>query len=173
MNCLESIPQVNKRMTYYVVEIEEIVKEGELFSQENKLPLLYFDALPDDKCFDLVFCSSTLQYIKEWRSLIKQFSHTGASHILLSDVFCGNFASSFVTLQNYYESKIPHWFFSTSDLIDEFNKNGYKLALHTDATGKRAGINDFLPMSNFPKSHQIELTSHLLFKKQEHCLFKY
>ena len=79
--------------------------------------------------------------------------------------FCGNFKNSFVTIQNYYESKIPHWFFSISDLIYEFQKNGYELSLHSEATGKRAGKDNLLPMSNFPKSHQIETTSHLLFSK--------
>ena len=121
--------------------------------------------LPVNNPVDLVFCSSALQYVKDWKKLIKEFAATGASKILLSDVFCGNFINSFVTIQNYYESKIPHWFFSTSELIIEFNKYGYELILQTEATGKRAGIDDFLPMSNFPTSHQLHTTSHLLFSK--------
>ena len=165
MNCLESIPNANQKITYDIVELEEVCKEGIVFSEENNLSVLYSNALPNNKCFDLIFCSSALQYIKDWKNLINQFSQTGASKILLSDVFCGNFPKSFATIQNYYESKIPHWFFSTSDLVNEFQKNGYELALQTEATGKRAGKDDFLPMSNFPKSHQIETTSHLLFSK--------
>jgi len=163
MNCLECIPNANKIITYNIVEIDEICKEGVIFSEKNNLPVLYSNSIPKNQHFDLVFCSSALQYIKDWEILIKQFAKTGASKILLSDVFCGNFSKSFATIQNYYESKIPHWFFSTSDLIFEFEKYGYKLAMHTEATGKRAGKDNFLPMSNFPKSHRIETTSHLLF----------
>ena len=165
LKCLESIPDANKKITYYIVELEEICKAGVLFSEENNLPILFSNSIPKNQSFDLIFCSSTLQYIKEWKCKIREFAQTDAPKILLSDVFCGNFPESFVTIQNYYESKIPHWFFSTSDLIDEFKKYGYELALQTEATGKRAGRYDFLPMTNFPKSHQLETTSHLLFSK--------
>ena len=165
MNCLESIPHVNKKITYNIVELDEVCKEGIIFSEKHNLPVFYSNSIPKNKNFDLIFCSSVLQYIKEWRSLIEEFAQTDASKILLSDVYCGNFPESFATIQNYYESKIPQWFFSTSDLINEFKKYGFELELHTEATGKRAGKVDILPMSNFPKSHQIETTSHLLFSK--------
>ena len=125
--------------------------------------LIYLNKIPKNQYFDLVFCSSAIQYVNDWRSLVKQFAQTKPSNILLSDVFCGNFSESFATIQNYYESKIPHWFFSTTELVVEFQKYGYELTLHTEATGKRAGKNDILPMSNFPKSLRIETTSHLLF----------
>ena len=171
MNCLESIPNANKNFTYNIVELDEVCKEGVIFSEENNLPIFYSNSIPKNQHFDLVFCCSALQYIKEWKNLIKQFAQTDASKILLSDVFCGNLPNSFATIQNYYESKIPHWFFSTSDLIVEFKKYGYELALHTEATGKRAGKDDFLPMSNFPKSHRLETTSHLLFSKLKGLYF--
>jgi putative methyltransferase (TIGR04325 family) len=165
MNCLESIPNFNLKVAYNIVELDEVCKEGVIFSKKNNLPLLYSNSIPENQHFDLVFCSSTLQYIKEWKGLIREFAKTDATYILLSDVFCGNFPNSFATIQNYYESKIPHWFFSTSDLINEFEKNGYELALKTEATGNRAGNIDYLPMENFPKSLQIQTTSHLLFSK--------
>lgn len=165
MNTLESIPNVNNKIKYNIVELDEVCKEGIIFCEENKLPVKFSNSIPKNKHFDFIFSSSTLQYIKQWKDLIKEFANTGASNILLSDVFCGNFPQTFATIQNYYESKIPHWFFSTEDLIVEFKKNGYVLALHTEATGNRAGNIDYLPMQNFPKTHQIKTTSHLLFTK--------
>jgi putative methyltransferase (TIGR04325 family) len=163
MKCLESIPNLDNRITYNIVELDEVCKEGIIFNDENDLPLRYSNSIHKNQKCDLVFCSSTLQYIKDWKILVEEFARTEAAKILLSDVFCGYFSNSFVTIQNYYESKIPHWFFSTSDLISEFEKYGYYLSMHLEATGSRAGTVDFLPMSNFPKSHRIETTSHLLF----------
>jgi putative methyltransferase (TIGR04325 family) len=167
MSLLEAVPNANRKIIYEIVELEKVFKEGVIFGEKYNLPIIFHNDIPKKKSFDLIFCSSSLQYIKEWKSLIKKFAQTGAKTILLSDIFCGKFPTSFVSIQNYYESKIPHWFFSTSDLINEFLKNGYELALHTEATGKRAGIDDYLPMSNFPKSHQILTTSHLLFLKSK------
>ena len=82
----------------------------------------------------------------------------------MADVFCGNF-NTFTTIQNYYESKIPHWFFNLREICDEFNANGYELVCKSVSTGVRAGKVDFLPMDNFPKSHRLKIASHLLFLK--------
>ena len=163
MKCLESMPNFVNRITYRIVELDEVCKEGTIFSDENDLPIIYSNSIQKNQKCDLVFCSSTLQYIKDWKSLVEDFARTDATKILLSDVFCGQFSNSFVTMQNYYESKIPHWFFSTSDLINEFEKYGYYLSINLEATGTRAGHVDTLFMPNFPNSHRIETTSHLLF----------
>jgi len=167
LNCLETIPNFKEKASWHIIELDEVSREGVIFCDERKLPIIYSNSMPKNQHFDLVFCSSALQYIKKWKDLIKEFAATEASKILLSDVFCGNFKSSFVTIQNYYESKIPHWFFSTSELVIEFQKYGYELILQTEATGKRAGVDDLLPMSNFPKPYQLETTMHLLFSKSK------
>ena len=43
-------------------------------------------------------------------------------------MFLGNI-KSFVTLQNYYESKIPHWFLNFNEFNEFMKNNGYKLKL--------------------------------------------
>ena len=91
MHCLETIPDVNKKIKYEIIELDEVCKEGVIFNQENNLPVLYSNTIPKNQYFDLVFCSSALQYIKEWKNLIKLFAQTEASKILLSDVFLREF----------------------------------------------------------------------------------
>jgi putative methyltransferase (TIGR04325 family) len=165
LSCIESIPKAKELINYSILELPEICELGESFAKTRGIPIYFMESIPDQKQYDLVFCSSAIQYIEDWKGLIRQFAETEASKILMSDIFCGNF-ETFASIQNYYESKIPHWFFSELDLIEEFMKNGYELILKAAATGKRAGVDDVLPMSNFPDSHRIKTTSHLLFTKR-------
>jgi putative methyltransferase (TIGR04325 family) len=165
LSCLEAVTDACTKLNYSVVELDEVCKEGVIFCEENNLPIEYSKSLAPDQYCDLLFCSSTFQYIRDYKALINSFTRTNASIILLSDVFCGDFDNSFVTIQNYYDSKIPHWFYSTTEIVNQFKACGYELALRTDARGDRAGASDYLPMSNFPKAFQLELTSHLVFQK--------
>lgn len=165
LSCMENIPDVMENIDYTIVELPEISEIGEKLAKKHHLPITYQSELSLVNKQDLVFCSSALQYIEEWEVLIKTFAQTKAGCILLGDVFCGKF-NTFATMQNYYESKIPHWFFSETDLVNEFMKHHYTLQLKSFASGQRAGIDDILPMSNFPKSHQLSNATHLLFTKE-------
>ena len=82
----------------------------------------------------------------------------------MSDVFAGNF-KTFVTLQNYYSNKIPHWFLNYEEFIESFKKNGYSLSMRTYVSAKRLNYEDELPMNNFEKKYKLKYTSHLLFSK--------
>ena len=83
----------------------------------------------------------------------------------MSDVFAGDF-ETFVTLQNYYTNKIPHWFFKFSDFIEVFNDNGYCLEMRSYVSAKRLNYDDELPMNNFDDKYKLKYTSHLLFSKK-------
>jgi hypothetical protein len=69
-----------------------------------------------------------------------------------------------VTLQNYYGSKIRHWFLNIREFIAEAERNGYKLALRVDCDAKIAGRYGPLPMGNLPSSLQLSNTSSFLFR---------
>jgi putative methyltransferase (TIGR04325 family) len=148
LNCLEEMQQL--QLKYSIVELPEVCLAASSFSKLHKLDLSFFDSIKAVKESDLIFCSSAFQYIKDWKALIKDFCNLQPKAILMSDVFCGNF-NTFMTIQNYYESKIPHWFFNLREICDEFNANGYELASKSVSTGVRAGKVDFLPMDNFPE----------------------
>ena len=86
-------------------------------------------------------------------------------YILLSDIFAGSI-KSYATLQNYYDSKIPHWFLNLNEILDIFSSNGYELVMKTYATSRRLGVEDILPMSNFPEELRLTQTLHLLLKNK-------
>ena len=164
LSCVEAIPKGKELLDYSIVELPEVCASGASFAKTNAIPIVFMESIPKQKKYDLVFCSSAMQYVEDWRNLIKQFAETEASKILLSDIFCGNF-KTFATIQNYYESKIPFWFLSELDLIKELKKHGYKLILKEAAAYKNAFNDNVLPMTNFPESHRIKSASHLLFSR--------
>ena len=108
MTLKESILNAKNKIKYTILELPEICKQGiELHNNE----IDFLESLPNFKEFDIVHSSSAIQYIEDWKSLVIKFCSTNANYILMSDVFAGDF-ETFVTLQNYYNNKIPHWFFN-------------------------------------------------------------
>lgn len=123
----------------------------------------YLPDLPLGQSFDLIHAASSFQYLECWKDLIENFASLNPKYILLSDVFAGAI-NSFVTLQNYYGSKIPHWFFNLQDLLDTFERHGYRLIMKSYATSRRLSVEDDLPMDNFPEALRLPQSLHLLLQ---------
>lgn len=108
--------------------------------------------------------ASALQYIENWQQTLKSLSSYEAEYILLSDVFAGSIPT-FVTLQNYYVSRIRHWFLSLDELLETVSSIGYRLIMKSFVNSRRLDAEDTLPMDNFPRSHRLDQTMHLLFRR--------
>lgn len=161
MTLVESIPQYAERIHYEIVEVPEICKvERELFLRK----VTYSDILPSKSEFDLVHSASALQYIEDWPKVLKLLDGYNAKHILLSDVFAGSIPT-FVTLQNYYGSRIRHWFLNFEELFSTISSLGYQLAMKSFVSSRRLGVEDTLPMENFPESHRLEQSLQLLLSR--------
>lgn len=161
MTLAESISNDLERVLYTIVEVPEVCKCGEDL-HEGKV--IYTSELPEVRKFDLIYSASALQYIENWQSLLGKFASLSPDYILLSDVFAGSI-TSFVTLQNYYESRIPHWFLNLNHLLDTLKEDGYRLSMKNFVTSKRLDAEDILPMPNYPEDLRLSQTLHLLFKK--------
>ena len=162
MTLKESIPFCSQSIKYNIVELPEICIQGlGLFPNE----IAFYDTLPRKGRYDLVHSASALQYIDDWKGLLLKFASYQPKYILLSDVFAGSIPT-FVTLQNYYGSKIKHWFFNLNEFISYFNSIGYNLNMKSYVNSRRLESDDILPMQNFPESHQLEQTLHLLFSRK-------
>lgn len=163
MTLKESILNATKQIEYTILELPEICKQGiELHNNE----INFIESFPNFTEFDLVHSSSAIQYIEDWKSLVTKFCSTNAKYILMSDVFAGDF-ETYATLQNYYNNKIPHWFFNYNEFIEIFIQYGYKLEMRTYVSAKRLNFEDELPMTNFDEKYQLKYTSHLLFSKNK------
>ena len=126
--------------------------------------LIWTSDFPTVANFHLIHAASSFQYVKHWQELVAKFSALTPEYILLSDVFAGSI-KPYVTLQNYYESKIPFWFLNLNELLDTFEHYGYRLAMKSYATARRLDVEDSIPMHNFPEALRLSQSLHLLFYK--------
>ena len=80
-------------------------------------------------------------------------------------MFVGNI-KSFVSLQNYYKSKIPHWFINFNEFNNYLHSLGYILIQKKKMITKRLNKKTTLQMNNFSKKNRIKYTLNLLYKKR-------
>lgn len=162
MTLAESIPQYSGKINYTIVEVPQICDAGrQIFSGKN---ISYVDTIPDKNKFDLIHSASAIQYVEDWPGLLRKFNDCEPDYLFLSDVFTGNIPT-FVTLQNYYGSKIAHWFFNQDELLSYISSLGYELIMKSFVSSRRLDAEDILPMGNFPEDNRLDLTVHLLFKR--------
>jgi putative methyltransferase (TIGR04325 family) len=150
----KAMPDTIDRIDYTVVEVENICQAGrELFAAKSG-PTFRTEP-PGSRHFDIVHAAS----------VIEQLADYGARFLSLADIFIGEF-KPYVTLQNYYSSRIRHWFFNASEFIGEVETNGYKLVLRAECDARILGRYGPLPMENFPPALRIANTSNLLFYRE-------
>ena len=162
MTLLESLPEAVNRVTYAIVEVPAVCKAGEKLHGGGG-GITYLSSIPLSTTFDIVHAASSLQYIENWKEWVSAITIVSPRYILLSDVFAGEI-TPYVTLQNYYGSKIPHWFLSLSELVHNFDAHGYQLIMKSSVSSRRLNQFDTLPMDNFPEHLRLYESLHLLFK---------
>jgi putative methyltransferase (TIGR04325 family) len=159
-----AVPQARERVDYRVVDVESICRAGTALFKDKVGP--QFEAeLPRGVNFDLIHSASTLQYIEDWKGIVARLADYRAPYMVFADVFSGTFAS-YATSQNYYDSKIPHWFLNREEIVHEASLHGYDLACRVNCDAKVLGAYGELPMDNFPPELRIPHTSHFLFRRQ-------
>ena len=153
-----------ENIEYTVVENKEVCKLGnKLFKNDKQIKFL--SNLPKaPEQVDIINIGSTLQYIENWQSLFKEFVAFNPSYIMFTDLQAGNIPT-YVTVQNYYDSKMPVWYFNISDIISELKKEGFRLVHKSTFRGSFLGIEQDRPMQNLPKKFRLKNACNLLFQK--------
>lgn len=152
-----------KDIKYIVVENGEVCAVGKkLF--KGKDGIQFVSELPRASSVDIIHIGSTLQYIEDWRGLVKQFAQFTPSYILFTDLQAGDIPT-FATSQNYYDSKMPVWYFNIREIVKEFKKLGFELLHRSTFRGSFLGKEQDRPMQNLPKKFRLKNACNLLFKK--------
>jgi putative methyltransferase (TIGR04325 family) len=155
-----------KNYEYHIIESKEICKAGEeIFSGH---PNLFFYPNIQDLSFekaDIIYMNSVLQYIADWKSLLSHLLDLKPKVFLMDDVPAGHIAT-FATAQNYYESKLPCWFFNVKEIITFFESYDYTLEYKSKFIGTILGKVQNIPMSNFPSHYRLDYPCTLLFNRR-------
>jgi putative methyltransferase (TIGR04325 family) len=154
-----------KEYEYHIIESINICKLGkEIFSDYQNL-FFYTDVkdLPIGKA-DILYMNSVLQYIADWKLLLRSLLDLKPEYVLLDDVQGGNIPA-FATAQNYYDSKIPSWFFNVSEILSFFESCNYTLMFKSKFFSTVLGQIQEIPMSNFPSQYRLDHPCTLLFHR--------
>lgn len=87
--------------------------------------------------------------------MLREFFIKRAEHLIFVGALAGQI-EPFVTVQNYYGSKIPVRFLNLDDFVQEMKNLEYQLLYKTPHISKRLAAEGVLPMGNFSKEHRIE-----------------
>lgn len=156
----------NKNIDYHIVENKSVCIAGEdLFKKDKKIQ--YHESFPEKLGnVDVLYICSVLQYIEDWQGLIHRLADYHPRYILFEDLFAGDM-QAYVSIQNYYGSKIPHWFLNIDEVLKLMKKEKYKLILKSSFLATILGKEQELPMDNLPKECRLKHTCDLIFRREE------
>jgi len=153
-----------KIIDYHIVESKNICLAGKTWF-ENDNQVHFYDHLPEDiQAVDIVYLSSSIQYIEDWKGLLKESTGYDPLYIILADVPAGDIPT-YATVQNYYESKIPYWFFNINDIISVMSSIQYELLFRSFCAGVYLGKEQPMPQANFPVEYRVGDSCNLLFNR--------
>lgn len=158
-----AVPGLVPRIDYVVVERPAVCAVAPSFGEETSLS--FRTDIPADEVFDVVHAASVLQYIDRWEDAIGRLLACGPAFLSFADIFAGSF-QPYVTLQNYYGSRIPHWMLNLDAFVAAVSRRGYRLVLRMPCHVRVLGVDGPLPMDNFPPALRIAHTHHLLFARE-------
>jgi putative methyltransferase (TIGR04325 family) len=147
---------------FYIVESQEVCRKGRDFLKNDNKIRFYSELPKDVKDFDIIHLGSSIQYIEDWKGLLGEFAKYNPEYILLADVPAGDIPT-YATVQNYYESKIPYWFFNINDIINAMSAAGFALTFKSVCIDERLGKRQPLPQDNFPAEYRVGDSCNLLF----------
>lgn len=156
-----AIPASGK-LDYHIVETQNICTAGEkAFARD---PCIHFhSSLPTSiEAADIVHLGSSLQYIDDWRGLLKNLAGYSSLYFIFTDLTAGDIPS-YVTAQNYYGAKIPARFFNIDEIYDAMGKNGYQQIFRSTFKGTYFGVVQKLPQDNLPERFRLGDTCSLVF----------
>lgn len=150
---------------YHIVDSKSICQAGKSYFKDNR-QIHYHYCLPKEiQSVDIVHLCSSLQYIEDWKGLLRDLARYNPQYVLLVDVPAGDIPT-YATVQNYYESKIPYWFFNVNDIIGTMSSIHFKLLFRSSYAGSYLGKEQPMPQNNFSEEYRVGSSCNLLFNRK-------
>jgi putative methyltransferase (TIGR04325 family) len=145
-------------LDYLVVDSPAMCEAGRrLFPGDSRIR---FDTeLPHAANADVVYVNSVLQYIDDYRAMLRRLAALGAGTIFLARLAAGS-QPTFASEQLNVPGRVfSYWFVNVHEVIDTMEASGYDLAC--DSFVDRA-----YDQSNLPETHRVERFRNLLFVRR-------
>lgn len=149
-----------ERLEYSVVDIPAVIEHANSLELQKSLPgLSFYTEIPEQR-FQLANFGSSLHYFESPQKIMNRAAATGADHLVFTRTPI-NEKGTFVSLQKYYESRIPVTVIGIKDLNAWCGELGYT-QLSNSATDE--GQEPF-PISGVPEEYSTVYASDLVYKK--------
>ncbi|MES2767727.1 MAG: methyltransferase, TIGR04325 family [Bdellovibrionota bacterium] len=152
---------------YTILDTEEVCKAGADVFKNNK-NLKFVKSISEinvNTNYDVIHFGSSIHYVEKWKELISKLNGFSPKFFLFTDFLGGSF-EDFVTTQNYYESKIPVWFFNLNNFKSFFKDIGYNFSFQSTYHPTIFGKEQDMPMDNFPEDQRLKNSVNILFCKK-------
>ncbi|CAA7617538.1 methyltransferase, TIGR04325 family [Magnetospirillum sp. SS-4] len=103
---------------------------------------------------DIVHAGSSMQYIEDWKGMLARLLRFQPRYLVLSDLPAGDIPT-FVSVQNYYDRGMRHWFWNLDEFLAELARQGCRLLYRTRYEGSYLGRHGPYPMDNFPPGYRL------------------
>jgi len=145
---------------YHVVENRAMCDAGtKLFANDGNIH--FHPTLPADLSdVDVVYVSSALQYIEDYRGLLQTLCGYQPRYFLFVKLSSGDIPTYATAQKNLPGTTIPYWFINVNEIISIMRENGYSLIF-------KSALEREYDQSNFPKQYRLGRACNLLFSKVE------
>ena len=163
---LHGLPRT-KNFEFHIAEIDALCEVGKQYFQ-NEQHIFFHSSLPREEglTFDIVHMGSSLHYFEEWEELLSRLCRYKPRYFLLTDLPAGDIPT-FATVQSYYTSKIPVWFFNIDEVINAMTRQNYYLVFKSAYVATVLGQEHEIPQDNFEEQYRLGHTCSLLFAKRD------
>jgi putative methyltransferase (TIGR04325 family) len=144
---------------YHVVDLAPSCEVGTAAFAED--PSIQFSTeLPaNGAAVDIVYANNALQYVEDYRTLVRRLCAYRARDILLVRNFAGSVPTFATAQMNHPGSVVATWWLNARELIDLVCAEGYALAYQSGTLWP-------YDTTNFPQSHRLTGFCHFLFVRE-------
>lgn len=163
VNLLRSLDEGTPKppIDYLVVDNDRSCRDGALLFKELRF-VQFSSTLPENLGdVDIVLLSGVLQFVEDYKSVLKRLAAFNAPYWLFTFVPTGDIPTFASGQKNVPGSTIPVWFFNLGELLEIMRSLGYQLIF-------KAALERKFDMGNFPESHRLPQQCNLLFHRNDH-----
>jgi putative methyltransferase (TIGR04325 family) len=150
-------------LVFVVIENETVCEIGRnVLSGEMRVR--FQSRLPADEFFDIVHCSSSIEYIDDWRGMLARLSQYRPAYLMFVNLPAAD-NKTFVTTQHYYGKRIPMHFWNFRDFVSQVESLGYELMLKCRFRGNWRDAYPEMPTEHFNSEYRANYFSQVVFRR--------
>lgn len=162
VNLLRSLDEGTPKppIDYLVVDNDRSCRDGALLFNHMRF-VQFSSTLPENLGgVDIILLSGVLQFVEDYKSLLKRLAAFNAPYWLFTFVPTGEIPTFASGQKNVPGSTIPVWFFNLGELLEIMRSLGYQMIF-------KAALERKFDMGNFPESHRLPQQCNLLFHRND------